>query len=100
MDFHELINTLREPGEDGPPPSIYDDLTQAYSSTAQLAEGASAKATELQTRIQEYESEISRLKSTNYDLLMSSQGDNSGEGEDKNQNHDVGSNGIDDLFAT
>lgn len=94
MGFHELIAQVREPGDDGVPASIYDDLTAEYDG---LSQGSAAKVSEMEARIQNYESEISRLKSTNYDLLMSSAGD-TGE-PNKTDDADTSPPGIDNLFA-
>jgi hypothetical protein len=93
MGFHELIAQVREPGDDGIPATIYDDLTAEYDG---LAQGSEAKVGELTQRIQNYESEISRLKSTNYDLLMSSAGDS--EGQNTNTDDKPGPTGTDSLF--
>lgn len=93
MGFHELIAQVREPGDDGLPASIYDDLTAEYDG---LAEASAAKVNEISQRVQAYESEISRLKSTNYDLLMASAGDN---GETNTSDNDKpGPTGTDSLF--
>lgn len=69
MDFTELVAMLQNPGEDGLPDSIYDDLAASYNG---LAEGSASKVAELTASLQDRESEISRLKSMNYDLLISS----------------------------
>jgi hypothetical protein len=31
MDFNELVALLRNPGDDGLPETIYDDLTSSYN---------------------------------------------------------------------
>ena len=94
-EFDELIARMREPAEEGLPASIYDDLSAEYGA---LSEGSSAKVAELQAQLQNRESEISRLKSANYDLLISSAGD-SASGQEDNGDEDTGSKGIDDLFT-
>jgi len=105
--FQELLELLRNPGEDGTlPDTIYDDLTATYSETHDRAEGALAKAGEYESaiaeydgKIQAYESEISRLKAMNYDLLMASGvesgGDDDGGGDESG---DDNNKGIDGLF--
>ena len=65
-EFHELINRLKDPGEEGVPETIYDDLTAAYDATF---EGYTANSSEKEAAIQRLNSEVSRLKSANYDLL-------------------------------
>lgn len=101
--FSELLGLMREPGENGIPDTIYDDLEFAYAdeiaAIAQEKDGATAK-------IQELESHISRLKTQNYDLLMSSgsSGDDGGNGEGDNSDPDPEPNdddnkGVDDLFG-
>ena len=44
MGFQELIDSLKSPGEDGPSPSIYDDLTNEYNTAV---EGGRAKLDEM-----------------------------------------------------
>lgn len=100
-NLEELFAQLRDPGEAGLPDTIYDDLEFAradmIAAHAQEMDGASSK-------IQSLESELSRLKTHNYDLLMSTggkseeepgEGEGEGEGEgDENENIT-----IDDLFG-
>ena len=105
--FQELLELLKNPGEDGTiPDTIYDDLTATYTETHDRAEGAFAKVAEHESaiseydaKIQAYESEISRLKAMNYDLLMASGvesgGDDDGGGDDSD---DDNNKGIDNLF--
>jgi len=98
-EFNELIARMREnssDSEEGLPASIYDDLSAEYSA---ISEGSSAKVSELQAQLQNRESEISRLKSANYDLLMSSAGDSASDADDNEDKDTSGSKGIDDLFT-
>jgi hypothetical protein len=98
MDFREYVETLRNPPEDGVPTSIYDDLTKAWDD---FSTGSEAKVSELQTRTKEYESEISRLKAKNYDLLMATAGDNGSDSEnDNDEDNKSDSHGIDSLFGS
>ena len=96
--FHDLVSQMQNPPEDGLPATIYDDLIAEYNGTSQLVESAQAKMTEYDAKIQSYESEISRLKSMNYDLLMSSGAANSGD-DDRNPPAEDGPRGIDSLFG-
>lgn len=77
MDFASLVEMLRNPGDDGLPDTIYDDLHGAYNDAVSAGD---ARVSELQGSIQEREAEISRLKSANYDLLMASRADTGGDG--------------------
>lgn len=95
MGFNELIGALREPPEEGNPASIYDDLSHEY---AAISEGANAKVTGLESALMDKESEISRLKSVNYDLLMSSAASSDDTDNSDNSDNDAPS-GIDSLFA-
>lgn len=97
MRFQEIIAQIREQGDDPLPPGIYDDLTAEYTG---LSEASTAKVQELQSQVQNYESEISRLKSKNYDLLMSSAGDSGGDNSDKETGpKDNQPAGTDSLFG-
>lgn len=102
--FEELVDSMENPGENGIPDSIYDDLRQAHGDViaehTTLNEGSSAK-------IQELEGRISALKTQNYDLLMSSKseptpgGDNApaGDGDGDGDGDGEDGKGVDDLFG-
>lgn len=92
--FHDLINGLREPDENGVPETIYDDLTREYDTAF---EGFTAKTNSLTSQISEKEAEISRLKSINFDLLMSTGTGN--EPEDGSDNNEDKAISFDDLFT-
>ena len=65
-DFDELLNKLRNPGEDGPGETIYDDLNAAYNDRVGAGD---AKVTELSNAKAELEAEKLRLMARNYELL-------------------------------
>lgn len=67
-DFEELLSKLRNPGEDGPGETIYDDLNAAYNDRVSAGD---AKVNELSTVNETSAAEIARLKAHNYDLLAS-----------------------------
>jgi pheromone shutdown protein TraB len=84
--FHELMGQMREPGEDGLPESIYDDLTSEYDT---LFDGSSTTIADRDAVIAARDEEITRLKSKNYDLLVNVSGGASSatvEGELDNEN--------------
>lgn len=96
MDFHEMVRQLREAGEDGPPETIYDELSSAYTL---LVEGSASKVAELQSEIENRETEISRLKGQNFDLLMASGVSRDSDDEnDETENNQESLTGIDALF--
>ena len=64
--FEELMNKLRNPGEDGPGETIYDDLNAAYNDRIG---GATAKVQELEGERDKYKNETQRLMAENYTLL-------------------------------
>jgi hypothetical protein len=99
MDFLDLINKLKEPGDDGVPDSIYDDLTARFTDLSQYKDSADSKVSELQAKLLDKESEISRLKSTNYDLLMQSGTTSGDDGTTDNGAEDGIPQGIDALFG-
>jgi hypothetical protein len=67
-DFEELLSKLRNPGDDGPGETIYDDLNAAYNDRVSAGD---AKVSELSTANETSAAEIARLKAHNYDLLSS-----------------------------
>ena len=71
MRFNELVETLRSPGEEGPDPSIYDDLVAEYAATVEAREGAEAKIAELSSQYEAANAEVARLKAANWDLASS-----------------------------
>lgn len=107
MAFNDLLAALRNPGDDGLPDTIYDDIEGAYNEDIGIRDAAIAErdaaiaghAEELQGR----DSEISRLKAVNYDLLMQSQtGDSESDSEGveggADTESDASSGGIGSLF--
>lgn len=89
--FEDHLNTLRNPGEDGPGETIYDDLNAAYNDRVSAGD---AKVAELTTANETSAAEIARLKAHNYDLLSSVGKGNpstvsSGNDVNKNQDEDV-----------
>ena len=64
--FEELMEELRNPGENGPGETIYDDLNAAYNDRISAAD---AKVTELSTNYEKAQQELTRTKAHNYELL-------------------------------
>lgn len=93
MSFDDLVALLKNPGDEPIPDTIYDDLTASYRD---LLDGSNASIGEKDNKIMALESEISRLKAANYDLLMAS---GSAPVEDEpNDDDDDDETTIDDLF--
>jgi len=67
MDFAQLIELLRNPGEDGTPDSIYDDLGASYTEATSTRD---AKISTSESRVAELELELLVAKSANWDLLQ------------------------------
>jgi hypothetical protein len=93
--FEELLAQLREPGEDGIAPSIYDDLSGAYTS---LQQGSEARLAAEQAERERLASENSSLKAANYDLLMATSASVSDTHVEEQDDSESFSGGIDDLF--
>jgi len=101
--FDELIELAQNPGENGIPDSIYDDLRTAHGD--EVAEHSSLNEAST-AKIQELEGRISQLKTHNYDLLVASKaepstgGDNTDPGGDGDGDGDSEEGkGIDELFG-
>lgn len=67
MGFSELLQALQNPGEDGTPDTIYDDLTTEYNS---VVEGGAASVAERDATIATLSADIDKLKAMNFDLLI------------------------------
>lgn len=93
-DFNDLLNELRNPSEDGPPETIYDDIASAYNHAVETRD---AKISESEQRIRDSESEISKLKSANYDLMMASSVKEDSDSGDSEGDEEP-AEGIEDLF--
>lgn len=92
--FNELMSAIREPGEEGVNPSIYDDLTAVFTGTF---ENYTESVRTRDEKIAELEGKVGTLKSQNFDLLMKvGTGDNTPEDESKEV---VSEPTIDTLFV-
>ena len=94
MTFEELIALLRDPGEDGAPATIYDDLSSSYTAAV---DGGTAKVAEIEAVNTELLGEIARLKALNFDLLMAAGSETSSETESTETESDDDTS-IDSLF--
>lgn len=99
MDFEQLIAMLRNPGDDGIPETIYDDLSASYTDATSTRD---AKISETSSAVEELTAELLRVKAMNYDLLIAAGVDNSDESGDDESNSDSDSDsdeiGDDDDF--
>ena len=93
--FDELLNQLRNPGDDGPPETIYDDIASTYNHDVTVRD---SKISESEQALLDRESEISRLKSANYDLMMSQAAQGEGEQDTEEEPEESEDITINDLF--
>jgi hypothetical protein len=101
MTFEEMLEQLRNPGEQGIPADFADQLHAAYQNDISVRDAA---VKDREQKIQEtieaqarHEAEITRLKAVNYDLLIAAPkpGDPAGGNEELD---DAEPHGIDSLF--
>ena len=86
---------LRNPGEDGTPETIYDDLSSSYSLAVEGGASAlSEQGAANETASAELVAEIARLKALNFDLLMAAGTETEPEPESEPNNE----TSIDSLF--
>lgn len=88
MEFLELLASLQNPGEDGPSPTIYDDLSASYT------DATSTRDAKIQVQggdLEAAQAEILSLKAMNYDLLIAAGIDNSSDSGD-NESEDNSDN--------
>lgn len=93
--FEELLAQLREPGDDGVAPSIYDELNGAYTS---LQQGSEARLASEQAERERLANENSSLKAANYDLLMATSANSTVTHVEEQDDSEGFVGGIDDLF--
>jgi hypothetical protein len=67
MGFEELIAMMRNPGEEGIPETIYDDLSASYT---ELSSTSSAALEQANGTVAQLQAELTAAKAHNYDLLM------------------------------
>lgn len=101
MTFEEMLEQLRNPGEQGIPADFADQLHAAYQNDISVRDAA---VKDRETKIQEsidaqarYDAEITRLKAVNYDLLIAAPKPGAPAGENENLD-DSEPHGIDSLF--
>lgn len=69
-DIEELLAQLQNPGEDGVPDTIYDDIRAAHTGALEATQStAQAKIEELQAAHEATLAEVNRLKAANWDLF-------------------------------
>lgn len=102
--FAELLNLLMNPGDDGPPATIYDDLSLAYTDEVTARD---AKIGELDGAIAGHgdelaakDAEIARLKSLMFDKLMATPDETTDDGDEETPDaaDDDAPTGVDALF--
>lgn len=69
-DIEELIAQLQNPGDDGLPDTIYDDLRNAHTAAIdEVRSSARVKLEESDALITQRDEEINHLKGLNWDLF-------------------------------
>lgn len=102
--FAELLEMLMNPGDDGPPATIYDDLSLAYTDEVsardakigELEGGIAGHGDELAAK----DAEIARLKSLMFDKLMATPDETNGDGDEDTPDgdDDEEETGVEALF--
>lgn len=85
-DFAELLASLVNPGEDGPSPSIYDDLSASYTEATSTRD---AKIGVVSEELEALKLELLAAKAANWDLMNSlpvAESEDSGDNEDDTDN--------------
>lgn len=102
MDFEGLLQSLINPGEEGPSETIYDDLRAAYNTVRDKADSAGAKISELTDSNSALSKTVDGLKSKNYDLLeaIGAGGDNAGDDESHGDDTSDADDGDDGSIAS
>lgn len=97
--FEELVALMRNPGEDGLPETIYDDLSASYT---ELSSTSTAAMAEKDSLIAQLNAELTAAKAHNYELMMSTpvaSADNpSDDGGNKSESEESDIGDDDDFF--
>lgn len=99
MDFESLLAMLVNPGEDGPPESIYDDLGASYTDATSTRD---AKIGESDALIAELTAELQKTKAMNYDLMIAAvaEPEETGDDGDNTDSSDDEIGDDDDFFES
>jgi hypothetical protein len=94
VDFESLLASLINPGEDGPSPTIYDDLSASYTDATSTRD---AKITTVTGELEALQLELLAAKAANWDLMQLIPGTSevadagqSTDDDDKPDNDDIG----------
>lgn len=69
-DLEDLLAQLQNPGDDGVPDTIYDDIRATHTSALESTQStAQAKMDELNAALETVNGENARLKAANWDLF-------------------------------
>ena len=102
MTFEEMLETLRNPGENGIPENFADQLAETYRNDLSIRDAAVTEREERLTAAQaaqaERDSEIQRLKAFNYDLIRTAPKTGEKPDNDNANQDDDGPRGIASLF--
>lgn len=100
MDIEELLGLLQNPGDDGVPDTIYDDLRTAHTTAVEDVRATSgAKIAELEEAIAERDARIDKLMRDNWDLFEQIPKAGDDEQPDSSPDVDDQAQTIDDLIT-
>lgn len=98
--FDEIVAQLRNPGDTGIAPELFDTLAQTYQDDISIRDAAvterDATILERDAALIESASEIKRIKAANYDLMITKT--SGGNQSDDDTIQDDKPKGIDSLF--
>jgi hypothetical protein len=103
MEFQDLLASLINPGEDGPSPTIYDDLSASYTEATSTRD---AKIQVSDEQVAALQAELLAAKAANWDLMQlipsvdnaGDTGDNGDNADESDESDDVGDE--DDFFES
>lgn len=95
MDFEELLSKLQNPGDDGLPETIYDDLRASH---AGVVESSTSALAERDTYISDLKGQVESLKAKNWDLYTQVQANGETAPTEETTEVEADEISIDDLF--
>lgn len=79
--LNEILESIKNPGDDGVPETVYDDITNGFTASADAMGSANARIEQLEAEKGALEMEFNAYKLRMFDKLMNDPGAQSDDGK-------------------